>query len=78
MISHSDDKTFMQMKHSTPSEVRFADEAGPFKAPSAPSTPNTETATVTSVSTDDLYTALSEIFFSTLMASLTSKDAILK
>ena len=86
MMSHSEDETFMQLKHSTPSEARFADEAGPSTAPSipaTPSTPNTDTTTVTSPSTDDLYThafnfALSKIFSSTLMASLTLKDAILK
>ena len=86
MISNSDDENLMQVKHSTPSKVRFADEAGPSTAPAVtatPSTPNTDTSTVTSPSTDDLYTdgfnfALSKIFSSTLMASLTSKDAILK
>ena len=86
MMSKSDDETLMQVKQSTPSKVRFADEAGPFRAPAVPatpSTPNTDTTTVTSPSTDDLYTdafnfALSKIFSSTLMASLTSKDAILR
>ena len=86
MMSNSDEETLMQVKHSTPSKVRFADEAGPSTAPSVqatPSTPNTDTTTVTSPSTDGLYTdafnfALSKIFFSTLIASLTSKDAILK
>ena len=76
----------MQVKHSTPSNVRFADEAGPSAAPAVqatPSTPNTDTTTVTSPSTDDHYTdafnfALSKIFSSTLMANLTTKDAILK
>ena len=76
----------MQVKHSTPSKVRFADEAGPSTAPAVlvtPSTPNTDTTTVTSPSSDDLsiygrlHFALSKIFSSTLMASLTSKDAIL-
>ena len=48
-----------------------------------PSTPNTDTTTVTSPSTGDRYTdtfnfTLSKIFSSTLMASLTSKDAIFK
>ena len=86
MMSHSDEETLMQLKHSTPSKVRFADEAGPSTAPSAPATPsttNTDTTRVTSPSTDDLYTdafnfALAKIFSSTLMASLTSKDAIRK
>ena len=46
-------------------------------------TPNTDTTTVTSPSNDDLYTdafnfASSKTFSSTLMASFTSKDAILK
>ena len=76
----------MQVKQSTPSKVTFADEAGSSMAraePATPSTPNTDTTTVTSPSNDDLYTdtfnfALSKIFLSTLMASLTSKDAILK
>ena len=86
MMSNSDEETLMQVKHSTPSKVRFADEAGPSTAPAVPatpSTPNTDTTTVTSPSTDDLYTevfnfALSKIFSSILIASLTSKDAILK
>ena len=85
-MSNSDDETFMQVKHSTPSKLRFADEAGPSKAPAmpaTPSTPNTDNTTVTSPSTDDLYTdafnfALSKILSSTLMASLTTKDAILQ
>ena len=86
MMSNSDDETLMQVKHSTPSNVRFAEEAGPSTAPAVPatpSTPNADTTTVISPSTDDLYTdafnfALSKIFSSTVMASLTSKDAILK
>ena len=86
MISNSDDETLIQVKHSTPSKVRFAEEAGPSTAPAVPatpSTPNTDTTTVTSPSTDNLYTdafifSFSKIFLSTLMASLTSKDAILK
>ena len=86
MMPQSDEETLLQIKHSTPSKVSFADEAGPSTAPSVaitPSTPNTDTKTVTSPSTDDLYTnafqfALSKIFSSTLMASLTSKDATLK
>ena len=86
MMSNSDDETLMQVKQSTPSKVRFADEAGPSTAPAVQathSTPNTDTTTVTSPSTDDLYTdafnfALSKIFSSTLMAFLTTKDAILK
>ena len=86
MMSNSDDETLMQVKQSTPSKIRFSDDAGPSTAPSVPatpSTPNTDTTTVTSPSTDDLYTdafkfAISKIFSSTLMASLTSKDAILK
>ena len=86
MMSNSDDETLMQVKQSTPSTVRFADEAGPATAPAVqatPSTPNTDTTTVTSPFTDDLYTgtfnfALSKIFSSTLIASPTTKDAILK
>ena len=86
MMSNSDNETLMQVKQSTPSKVRFADKAGPSTAPAVPakpSTPNTDTTTVTSPSTDDLYTgafnfALSKIYSSILMASLTSKDAILK
>ena len=76
----------MQVKQSTPSKVIFADEASPSTAPAVqatPSTPNTDTTTVTLPSTDDLYTdvfnfALSKIFLSTLMASLTTKGANLK
>ena len=86
MMSHSDDEILMQLKHSTPSKVRFADEAGPSTAPSIPATPsttNTDTTTVTSLSTNDLYRdafnfAFSKKFSSTLTASLTTKDAILK
>ena len=85
MMSQSDEETLLHIKHSNPSKARFALEAGPWTAtsvPATPSTPNTDTTTVTSPSTDDLYTdafnfALSKIFSSTLMASLTSKDAIL-
>ena len=85
-MSNSDEETLMQFKQSTPSKVRFADEAGPSTAlsvPSTPSTPNMDTTTVTSPFTDDLYKdafnlVLSKIFSSTVMASLTSKDAILK
>ena len=84
--SNSDNKTLMQVKQSTPSRVRFADEAGPSSAqavPATPITPTTDTTTVTSPSVDDLYLdsfnfALSKIFSSSLMASLTTKDAILK
>ena len=84
--SNSDEETLMQVKQSTPSKVRFADEAGSLTAPAVPATavtPNTDTTTVTSTSVDDLYLesfifALSKIFSSTLMASLTTKAAILK
>ena len=84
--SNSDDETLMQVKQSTPSRVRFADEAGLSSAqtvPATPITPTTDTTTVTSPSVDDLYLdsfnfALSKIFSSSLMASLTTKDAILK
>ena len=88
MMSHSnsDEETLLQIKQSTPSKVRFADEAGPSTAPAVPATPvtpNTDTTTVTSPSVDDLYLdtfnfALSKIFSSTLMASLNTNDAILK
>ena len=86
MMSNSDEETLMQVKQSTPSKVRFADEAGPSSAPAVqakPSTPKIDTTTVASPSTDDLCTdvlnfALSKIFSSTLMASLTTKDAIFK
>ena len=50
MMSQSDEETFLQIKHSIPSKVRFADEAGPCTAPSVPATPstlNTDTTTVT-------------------------------
>ena len=85
-MSNSFDEILMQLKHSTPSKILFADEAGPSIAPpiqATPSTPNTDTTTVTSPSTDDLYTdtfnfAFSKIISITLMASLTSKDAIIK
>ena len=84
--SNSDDEILMQVKQSTPSRVRFADEAGPSSTqavPATPITPTTDTTTVTSPSVDDLFLdsfnfALSKIFSSSLMASLTTKDAILK
>ena len=84
--SNSDEETLMQVKQSTPSRVRFADEAGSLTAqvvPATPITPNTDTTTITSPSVDDPYLdsfnfALSKIFSSTLMASLTTKDAILR
>ena len=82
--STSDDETLMTVKQSTPSRVRFAEE-GPSTAQAAPATPITPTTdtTATSPSVDDLYLdsfnfALSKIFCSSLMASLTTKDAILK
>ena len=82
--STSDDETLMTVKQSTPSRVRFAEE-GPSTAQAAPATPITPTTdtTATSPSVDDLYLdsfnfALSKIFSSSLMASLTTKDAILK
>ena len=83
---NSDDETLMQVKQSTPSRVRFADEAGPSSAqakPATPISPTTDTTTVTSPSVDDLYLdtfnfALSKIFSSSLMARLTTKDTILK
>ena len=86
MMSHSDEETLMQLKHSTPSKIRSANEAGPSTAPLVPATPSTpdmDTTTATSPSTDDLHTdafnfVISKIFSSTLMAHLTSKDAILK
>ena len=88
MMSHSnsDEETLMQVKQLTPSKVRFADEEGPSTAPAVPATsviPNKDTTTVTSPSVDDLYLdsfnfALSKIFSSTLLASLTNKDASLK
>ena len=81
--SISDDETLMTVKQSTPSRVRFAEE-GPSTAQAAPVTPITPTTdtTATSTSVDDLCLdsfnfALSQIFSSSLMASLTTKDAIL-
>ena len=41
MISNSDEETLMQLKHSTPSKVRFADEAGPSTGLSVPATAST-------------------------------------
>ena len=82
--STSDDETLMTVKQLTPSRVRFAEE-GPSTAQAAPVTPITATTdtTATSPSVDDLYLdsfnfALSKKFSSSLMASLTTKDAILK
>ena len=84
--TNSDDETLMQVKQSTPSRVRFADEAGTSTAqakPATPITPTTDTTTVTSPSVDDLNLdsfnfALSKILSSSMMASLTTKDAILE
>ena len=82
--SNSIDETLMTVKQSTPSRVRFAEEGASTAqaAPATPITPTTDT-TATSPSVDDLYLdsfifALSKIFSSSLMASLTTKDAILK
>ena len=41
MMSSSDEVTLMHLKYSTPSKVRFADEAGPSTALSVPATPST-------------------------------------
>ena len=86
MMSHSVEETLLQIQQSNPSKVRFAHEAGVSTAPSVPATPsnpNTDTTIVTTPSTHDQYAdpfnfSLSKIFLSTLMASPTSKDAILK
>ena len=86
MMSQPDEESLLQIKYSAPSKIRFTDEAGPSTAPSVPDThytPNMDTTIMTSPSTDVLYTdvfnyALSKIFSSTLMASLTSKDATCK
>ena len=82
--SNSDDETLMTVKQSAPSRVRFAEE-GPSTAQAAPATPITPTTdtTATLPSVHDLYLdsfnfALSKIFSSSLMASLTTKNAILK
>ena len=56
-LSNSYEETLLQIKQSTPSKVRVADEAGPSTAPVVPATPvtpNTDTTTVTSLSVDDL------------------------
>ena len=86
-LSNSDDETLMTVKQSTPSRVRFAEE-GPSKAEAAPATPITPMTIQQSLrrrplSVDDLYLdsfnfTLSKIFSSSLMASLTTKDAIFK
>ena len=84
MMSQSNEETLSQIKQATPSKIRFTDEAGPSADPSAPvtsSTLGTDTTTVTTPSSDELYTdafnfSLSKNFSSTVMAhSLTSKDA---
>ena len=76
-----------QIKQTLPSKIRFPDEATPSTAPPAPVTPSNPGTDTTNVintpSSDDLYTvsfnfALIKILSSTLMASLTSKYAILK
>ena len=87
MMSQTGDKMLYQIKLATPSKVPFADEAGPSTAQSAPvttSTPGTDTTNVTKPTSDDLYTDSIFLpfqrwmFSATLIASLTSKDAILK
>ena len=86
MMSQCDEETLLQIKQSEPSKICFTNEADTSTDPPLPATPSTrgtETTTVTSPSTDDLYTdaftfALPNVFSSTLMASLTSKDAFLK
>ena len=80
-------KKLSQTKQTSPSKVRFADEAWHSDAPpntTTPSTPGTDTTNVNNTpSNDNPYTdilnlVLSKIFYRTLMASLTSKDATLK
>ena len=79
--SNSDEETLMQVKQSTPSRVRLADEAGPSSAqavPATPITPTTDTTTVTSPSVDDLFLdsfnfAHSKIFSSSLWLALQQK-----
>ena len=86
MLSQSNEETLLQIKQATPSKVCFADEAGRSTTQSAPATPaipGTDTTTETTLSSDNLCTdvfnfALSKIVSSTLMASLTSKNAIPK
>ena len=87
MMSSSHEETLSQIRRTMPSKVRSADKVGPSMAPPAlvtPSTPGTDHTNVTNTpSSDCLYTdslnfAHSSIFLSTLIASLTSKDAILK
>ena len=56
MMSQSDEELLSQIKQATPSNVRFADEAGSSTAPSEPitsSTPETDTTTVTTSSGND-------------------------
>ena len=88
----SDEETLLQLKQSkflfNEAHPKFVSpmkqvHLQPPSVPATPSTSNTDTTTVTSLSTDDLFTdafnfALSKIFSSMPMASLTSKDAILK
>ena len=81
MMSNSDDETLMQVKHSTPSKVRFADKAG--QSTELPQCQqhhgrHRDTTTAPSPSPDDLYTdasnfALSKTLWITLMRSLTLK-----
>ena len=50
MMSNSEDETQMQVQHSSPAKIRFADEAGPSTVcavPETPSTPKIGTTTVT-------------------------------
>ena len=92
MMAQSDEETLLQLKRSkflfneaNPKFVSSIKQVHlqPKSGPATISTSNTDTTTVTSLSTDDLYTdafnfALSKIFSSMPMASLTSNDSILK
>ena len=82
IVSKSENKTFNTIKANTNSKVQFPDEAGPSTRNSQQTQEtNTSSATVTP-STPDLLNyafsiALSKNFTQTLLASLTSKNAVL-
>ena len=87
MMSVSDDEMLHNIRQTTASKMRFADEARPSDAAqntTTPSTTKTDTTNVTiTSSTDDLFTdsfyfASSKVFSYTLMASLIFKDTIHK
>ena len=87
MMSHSNDITLHNLRHTTFSEVRFSDDAESSNVAQNTTTDSTSGSVTTNVintsPTGDLYTdpfifVLSKIFAHALMDSFISRDVILK